>query len=167
MNIDDKITDLIIENFDIFHNIHPNVISLIGITCNVILFLIINHENIENYSSILSVCTIIRFLSDCLDGAVARKYNKTSKLGHMLDTVSDMMFMFLMINMFIVKYSLSKMFYCVGVLIILYLHFCHQIFSTHENMKKSKNGILDKLTNFLTNNSVITHISFLLIVVFL
>ncbi|MGB2110966.1 MAG: CDP-alcohol phosphatidyltransferase family protein [Patescibacteria group bacterium] len=39
-----------------------------------------------------------------LDGAVARKYNKTSKLGNILDTLSDFMIGFILYN-YIQKYS--------------------------------------------------------------
>ena len=43
-------------------------------------------------TGIIVLMIFLRYLADIIDGKVARKYKKTSKLGGYLDTISDVMF---------------------------------------------------------------------------
>ena len=69
-----------------FKEIHPNIISITGIITNFIILYYIKMGNVF----LANIYLVIRFFTDILDGAVARKYNKTSKLGGYLDTTNDL-----------------------------------------------------------------------------
>ena len=91
IKIDRNIADYVSENITLFKYIHPNIISFIGIICNILIYFLI-FKNIKN-KLLLLILFNIRALSDILDGAIARKYNKTSKLGHYMDTFSEFKFL--------------------------------------------------------------------------
>jgi phosphatidylglycerophosphate synthase len=73
-----------------FKNVHPNWITLAGIP----LSFVVHYAHSYGILSliIVSILMFIRTICDCLDGFVARKYNKKSKLGAMLDTLADSLF---------------------------------------------------------------------------
>ena len=72
----------------LFYLVHPIYITLFNFY---IKYLSIYHLWYLNSNEILLFFTLERVL-DCLDGMVARKYNKCSKLGHYLDKYSDLTF---------------------------------------------------------------------------
>ena len=59
-----------------FKKIHPNLITLTGMVCNVFIITLL----LKGYVHWANLLLIIKYFCDCLDGGVARKYNKTSKL---------------------------------------------------------------------------------------
>lgn len=66
--------------------IHPNVISIIGFLITFpIIYNLITHQHI----TILILFVLAKTILDCLDGAVARACNKTSKIGKYLDITCD------------------------------------------------------------------------------
>ena len=66
--------------------IHPNEITILGITLTIIL----GYVFFYNISlSLLLILIIIRVLCDIYDGMLARKCKKTSKFGKYLDLFSD------------------------------------------------------------------------------
>ena len=76
MKLDENIGNLFI-NSGIFKNIHPNIISVIGIYLNIlILWSVLNNVPIH----VVSILIMLRCLTDILDGMIARKYDKKSKL---------------------------------------------------------------------------------------
>lgn len=92
LNLDKKITDWILERFNFFEHVHPNVLSCIGLLMDfVVLNALLTHSLL-----ITGVGMLIRYLCDCLDGAVARKYNKVSDIGGLLDTVADNVMIFIL-----------------------------------------------------------------------
>ena len=66
----------------------PNVITIVGFLLNfVILF------SFEQKNTLLFISSVIvRYICDSLDGYIARKYKKTSEIGGIMDTVSDLGF---------------------------------------------------------------------------
>ena len=96
IKLDDKVAKIVLDNYN-FENIAPNIITLIGIICNCIVLVISLYIKIDsNIKKVMLLFILfIRWLVDILDGAVARKYNKVSKLGHNLDTFSDLMLQFI------------------------------------------------------------------------
>lgn len=166
MDIDNNITKIIISNTDLFRYIHPNIITTIGLICNY--FILINIDSIT-YKSInpytFGLLIFIRWLSDCLDGAVARKYNKTSKLGNMLDTISDMLFMSIIFYYFMIIYDLSN-YYIIIFLVAMYILFIkYDMINGHDNLKKNNENIIEKFIKFMTNNSIIVFVAFYIFVV--
>ena len=68
------------------YNIHPNVITLLGF---IPIYYIYQYIILKN-RTIVYIFAIINYLFDCLDGELARKSGKTSKLGGLLDTIHDL-----------------------------------------------------------------------------
>lgn len=152
MKIDDDITEIIV-NTDIFRNIHPNVITIFGMILNVVLL----HANVANNHIYFGVVLIIRWLCDCLDGAVARKYNKTSKVGNILDTISDIMLQFFLVYILLTRYyDIGSKWIVLGFIIYTVFMICkYNVLNNHEEIKKyGKNNFLNKIIVFGTNNSL-------------
>ena len=82
---DQRIAEIISKPF-IFFNIHPNIVTIIGIFLGLIASCLYASGDIF-YAKIAS---IIFFFADCVDhvdGEVARKLNKRSIFGHYLDHI--------------------------------------------------------------------------------
>ena len=77
---------LIISKPFIFFNIHPNIVTLIGILFGLTSFFLYTFGNLF-YAKIASILFFIAACFDHVDGEVARKLNKTSTLGHYLDHI--------------------------------------------------------------------------------
>tara|TARA_Y100000590_G_scaffold263876_1_gene296137 strand:- start:184 stop:801 length:618 start_codon:yes stop_codon:yes gene_type:complete len=82
---DQKIAEIISKPF-IFFNIHPNVVTIIGIILGVFAGFLFSIGNIF-YAKIASLIFFFAACFDHVDGEVARKLNKTSILGHYLDHI--------------------------------------------------------------------------------
>jgi phosphatidylglycerophosphate synthase len=150
--LDDKLTDFILNKFYFFKYIHPNIITLSGMISNFfILFFILNKFFI---SSVLLL--VYRYLADCLDGGVARKYNKKSKLGGALDTWSDTILVYiLIIGIFnVYNFSFGSEFAAFIACFNLYIMSLSNSLVDHVGMK-SGNGLFSKTYAFLVNNSFI------------
>ena len=82
---DTLICYLLVSKTDIFKNVDPNLISIFGIVLNYVWFIFLYNGFKWTGLTIL----IIRMICDSLDGMVARKYNKKTRLGGFLDTLGD------------------------------------------------------------------------------
>lgn len=71
-----------------FVNIHPINITLYCIIVKILSLYILDNKNVI----LLGILLLIERILDCLDGEVARKYNKCSELGHYMDKYSDVLF---------------------------------------------------------------------------
>lgn len=157
MRIDDEIAnnDFLLV---LFKDIHPNVISIIGIICNLVLINFLHQNEFYNANLIL----IIRYFCDILDGAIARKYNKTSKLGGYLDTINDIMLMSLYSSFIFWKktnnFSVTKVIFCILVLGLVLYFKKEDVMSNHENLKKESDDSFKNIIQFLTNNSIFVFI---------
>lgn len=141
MKLDDNLAWLLVQNIDFLKNIHPNYITFSGIISNfLILYLLIKKDY-----NILIPLIIYRYFTDILDGAVARKYNKTSKLGGYLDTLNDVMLI-----SFLSLYYLKNYFIFIFILILLFIIY-HNSFYDHSQLKKK--GIIA----FFVNNSILLY----------
>ena len=121
INSDNYIADKIIDNVYFLKYIHPNIITISGLIINFYIYYLLYtpHSNIY----LLTFFMIYRWLADCLDGAVARKYNKGSKLGHHLDTISDIILGFICINyiqsfIFNLSFNYSLLIYLIFLFIL-------------------------------------------------
>lgn len=84
LQLDKSYTDFILSSFS-FKTIHPNFITLFGLMMDLAVLFSIKTSNIW----MLGLSLFIRYSCDCLDGAVARKWNKVSDIGGLLDTIAD------------------------------------------------------------------------------
>ena len=135
MNLDNDIGNLFIKT-GLFKNIHPNVISIIGIFLNfLILWSII--ENKSNH--VITILALLRCLTDILDGMVARKYNKKSKLGGWLDTFQDVLLGFFVVPfILLLKYQKNKkitiIIPSILTIISLLICYCNEDSWDHDNI---------------------------------
>ena len=163
IKIDDDITHYIINNFGVFKYIAPNIITISGLIINFIIFNLLQTNNSNYYLVIFLI--LYRWLADCLDGAVARKYNKGSKIGHYLDTISDIIMAFITVY-FIQKYFINLPFNFVLILYIFFIFIYNKTFNfitNHNNLKNTqKNNFIYNIVVFGTNNTIITYILLIL-----
>jgi phosphatidylglycerophosphate synthase len=165
LNLDKEITDWILSRFNIFENVHPNTLSCIGLIMD---FVVLN-AMLTHSMAISGFGMLIRYLCDCLDGAVARKYNKVSDMGGMLDTISDNVMIFnlslgilqlLMVNSYIL------ISFILMALNLMYLAL-HNSLIHHDGIKVQGNSF-HNLYRFVVNNNILfygtIYIVFVLIV---
>ena len=86
MRIDDDIANIQCL-LSLFKYIHPNTITISGIISNFYILKFLIYKKINTLNMLLT----FRYFTDIMDGAVARKYNKVSKIGGYLDTINDTM----------------------------------------------------------------------------
>ena len=105
---------------------------------------------------------MIKFFCDCLDGAVARRYNKTSKLGGYLDTISDLTLLapYLGVVTWLITGSLT---YAVCVFLVSLLAFVFYMIHLgtmhdHNSLKEGGNNVLEKTVEFGVNNSIVLYL---------
>ena len=153
--IDNDIIKILINN-DIFKDVHPNIITFIGIICNLLIIPYVYHLDKEKINFIiLGILFAIRWVADGIDGAIARKYNKKSKLGNKLDTLSDWMFQFIMACALIIIFDLP-IWTIIIFFIMIYVEIKrHDILETHDKLKQENVNIYDNIIKFTTNNSII------------
>jgi len=166
IKLDDIIVKHVMDNYDIFEHIHPNVITSIGIICNYFILLYI--DNMEMHSIdplIFGLIIMVRFLADALDGAVARKYKKSSRLGNILDTVSDLMMLFIVFYFLIIVFNLPNWTIIFYILLLILINEKYGIFKQHDTVKSKDESFIDKVMNFSTNNTIILFAMFYGIVI--
>jgi phosphatidylglycerophosphate synthase len=98
MYIDDTIANTLVANTPIFAHIHPNYFSCMSITLNVCLFYILyTCKGSSAHALALAAILSARYLTDILDGAIARAYSKVTVFGGLLDTAGDAMLILILI----------------------------------------------------------------------
>jgi phosphatidylglycerophosphate synthase len=151
MKLDDNLAKYIVDNVGILESIHPNIITLFGLMLNFVIFYLISHHNLH----LMFVVLYARYLADCLDGAVARKYNKQSKLGGYFDTISDGILLVILTHMIVTSFHLSSYWYLLPLVQFLYMDYLGAL-SNHQNIKRS-DGTFTDIVAFLTNNTIIIY----------
>ncbi len=99
-----------------------------------------------------------RYLSDILDGKVARKYNKVSELGNYLDSLSDIMMCFIIYSFIIKIYTntSNKLIILSYIFILFIFQYTFNIFNTHSLIKNNiNNNIFTTIISVITNNTII------------
>ena len=151
---DDNIAKYIVDNVSFLKYIHPNIITLSSFIFNFIMFYTFKYNTNKN---LLPYILFLRWLSDILDGQMARKYNKKSKLGHILDTVSDLILVGISSYLLSTKYkNKSTYVWIIYIIYLLYCYFVLKIFKTHKKCKDHKKTNI--FVSSLVNNSYIVFI---------
>lgn len=158
MYADDAIADILVNRTHIFANIHPNIITLISLLCNIVLYILLARAFVSHHDLDVGVFTVVlavRCLTDILDGAVARKYDKISRLGGLLDTFGDVTLMLVFAYFACVWVGVSvHMCWIVGSLIayvVYVLDICHD----HAAAKIYDGHIGRQVLAFAINNTVV------------
>lgn len=127
----------------IFCLIDPNYVTFFNIFLSFQVVFMYLHNS--NYTWLVF---FIRSFLDIVDGTLARKCNRCSRLGHVLDNLGDLLFYILMMLSMLYLYPqinpLKKLFY---IFIIFYII-------------KNFSGNVDKLYMFLHDNSLLTFMWF-------
>jgi len=150
---DDYLTNIILYHFGAFKYIHPNVITVFGITLNIAIF-----YTVENNKFFVTVVLLVfRYLADCLDGGTARKYNKTSKIGGALDTFSDNLLIFIyviiMCNLLNIPYGISAATFF--VVLNLYMMSLSNSLINHSEIKFGGNSVKNIYAFFINNSYIL------------
>lgn len=155
INIDNFIGKKIV-NTEIFKNTNPNIVTLFGIILNLVIYFLLKNGSIF-FGNI--VC-FIRCLTDILDGNIARKYNKTSKLGGFLDTLCDFMLIQVYIILFSCKYTDNPIILLLSMTLFgsLNIYFMRNSLTDHSNLEKTDNLIEDFILILFKNNTVILYL---------
>ena len=160
LELDVIISEYLVERFkSLFTYIHPNLITLLGIGLNYFINIFLNTNNNTITTKQFYLFMFLRWIFDCLDGALARKFNKTSTLGHYLDTISDSLLGFIFgyyIQKNIFNFSFNFTLFLYLIFLTTFNYFT-SFFTTHDNIKNKQksDNIIYKLLGFVVNNSFI------------
>ena len=124
----------------------PNLISLFRllliIPCTILFQKIFKNESIRYY--IVMLC-LIAFLSDLLDGFIARKTNRISELGKIIDPLADKILVgTIVLNLFFIHQIPA--YYLIIILLRDVLIFIGGIFVTNKIGKVLPSNMLGKIT---------------------
>lgn len=151
---DSKIFQALSFSHNWFKDIHPNYITIFGFFLNFIIF-----DKIEkNEIATANLFIILRYLCDEFDGGIARKFNKQSKLGGFLDTVSDNVFhafyVYIILKYFFKNESIAFYGAIVNTLFNAYYICINNGLFFHDSLKKkdSNNSNQSEIMIFFTNN---------------
>lgn len=161
--MDNYISLSILNKTNIFKNIHPNIITLLGFILNFIIYESIIQEE-YNY---LIIFLLGRWFADALDGNIARKYKKTSSIGNALDSISDWIMYLGMMYLICKIYEIDTKYLIIFYITLLTLNICY--FNTFNKNKKEinnkDNSILSKINIFLSDNSIVVYIIYYYLIV--
>jgi hypothetical protein len=140
----------------------PNMITLLSTIC-----IFISTYMLYNGNRLTSLFYFIGYLLDCVDGRMAREYNMGTKLGMVLDLVSDNITNIILIIVLIIKYGINLQLLILIILIYL-LGISYGLneaianykdknndnyFKTKEEMLKNDKGIIYDIFLFVTKQS--------------
>ena len=161
LTLDDDISKWLLNQTNIFKNIHPNIITGFGFILNYYIYKELQKPFMDK-QRLISIL-FLRWLADCLDGNVARKYNKTSKLGNKLDTLSDLIFGLIIFN-YVYKHTRNQLYkYILIILLIVLLKYSfidNNLLDNHTEIKSKNNTLFQKINTFRINNSFVIFIFF-------
>jgi phosphatidylglycerophosphate synthase len=149
----------IVAKMHIFKYMHPNAITLIGMICNIILYY---GSLFKLNTHMIAILLLLRWFTDVMDGNVAREYNKTSKFGGFLDTITDTSFSMVMVYLITLKWS-NNIIYAImsgislGICMISYMMY-HNSLCDHTNIKV-RDTIWDYCMALCVENTIIVYIA--------
>jgi phosphatidylglycerophosphate synthase len=153
--MDDKISQYILNKVDFFEDIEPNYITIVGFIVNFFIFAAIQKEDL----SLLPLFLFVRWLADTLDGNVARKYDKKSKLGNLLDVFSDSVLFLGILYLLAKKKGIDTKYVYVffAVIIIILLLSGELLNENKKDINKHSQNPITKFSNFLMDNSFLEY----------
>lgn len=164
LDIDKWYVDFILNNTHIFSKVDPNILSIVGLLTDFIIYFSITNK----FLLLTAFLMFIRFSCDVLDGAVARKYKKVSDLGGILDTVADNTLIFLLSLSITTILQLKYRFIislCFPIINLMYMYHIGSIIH-HYNMKLDGSKI-QNIYSFLTRNNCLVYLICYLLIILL
>lgn len=113
---------------------------------------------VEMIPSIFITLIMIRYLTDILDGAVARRYNKGTVVGGYLDSLCDIM-LISVFAVYYVSYITSNIFvllcvsYTTIISLIVYFYIKNSLYD-HVGLKVNPTNDLEKVIQWFVNNTL-------------
>lgn len=151
LNLDKVYTDFVLSHSKgLFRHVHPTVLTLSGLLTD---FAVLYAVKNQNYI-LIAVLLLARYSFDCLDGAVARAYNKVSDFGGIMDTVADSTLIF------ILSYLILQSPIFAGVITVcnlMYLGYTRAL--VHHYSIKKQGNIFHNIYRFGVNNNILLYIS--------
>ena len=143
--------------------IDPNLVTLLnyGVTC--IIGYLLWHKN--RNLGVLYGLFIVRSILDILDGGIARKCKKTSRLGKILDLLGDAFFG-IMISVFIIIHLKQK--YKAYVWIV-YLFIVTSVYITYKSIQEDDYDSIqqNEILTFLYHNTILVSIFYLYVYLYI
>ena len=142
----------------LFKYVHPNCITLVGGILN---FVLIYDLYFSDKIIFPTFIFILRVLIDIYDGAVARYFKKTSKIGGLLDTISDLILSFFIIIylfnlIFKLSFLLSLFLSSISLLKIIHTMKINNSLTNHSNLKvTTKTNLTSRLGKMWSNNIIL------------
>ena len=133
--------------------LEPNNITILNMFLTILIgYLFYYKKNIN----IILILTLLRSILDILDGGIARKCNKTSKLGKYLDIFNDVSFSIMLCFLTIININpkFKKYINILYFLILFFIYGCYNTLTTNYDI--FSNNILSKL--FHDNLIIVTEI---------
>ena len=163
LNTDRLVTNYIINNVPILKYVHPNIITISGLILNIVIYYLLKTNN-NNYNLVIFLI-LYRWLADILDGGLARKYNKGTKLGNYLDSISDLIMMGIIIYFYQIKiFNISLITYISIYIIFAVIFFVkYDMGTSHDKLKsEKKDNIINNIIVYFINNSIFLYIGLIL-----
>ncbi|MDD4931398.1 MAG: CDP-alcohol phosphatidyltransferase family protein [Candidatus Colwellbacteria bacterium] len=161
MNSDLSVEKFFMDNVKFFEHVHPNVVSGCSIGLNILIYKELSEKKIRY--QYLCVLFVLRWLTDILDGSIARRYNKKSKLGGALDTIADYMLFIILFDFVAKKYNLSTSYYCAFITMLGFNLYYNDSISCHDSYKTYNEGSMNIIPFFVNNSSISYIILFVII----
>ena len=149
--IDIILSEMTLKTLPFFYNIGftPNYLT----TISLITGLLTSYLFYKKYFILSSLCFLISYCFDIMDGMFARKYKMTSKFGDYYDHFSDIIKSIILTLIFIKYNTLSNKMFNISMIITILLFFMMLLFfGCQEKLMKSKDNLLTSLNNLCINN---------------
>jgi phosphatidylglycerophosphate synthase len=155
MYLDDAVADAFVERTHIFQDIHPNSITITSLILNITILIVLLRWRSGIHLGLLAALMAIRCATDIFDGAVARKYDKGSKLGGYLDTLGDFSFIIIIIYFLFDRYNVCAACW-IPILTLLFYSIRHfDMAHDHSALKVYNGGPFQHFAAFCANNTVV------------
>jgi cardiolipin synthase (CMP-forming) len=125
----------------------PNLISLFRLLLGIPFYFLLIDINREGYRTYILILIFTAFLSDILDGFVARKTNQVSELGKMIDPLADKILISLIVIFLFINNEIPAYYFFI-VLMRDVLIFFGGIFVSKRIGKVLPSNLLGKITVF-------------------
>jgi phosphatidylglycerophosphate synthase len=159
LRLDDRFTSYILDRTSFFSNISPNLITFVGFILNFAIYIFVD----GGFLLLSYVALLIRYLADCLDGGVARKYNKKSKFGGLFDSISDSVLIFICVLLIFKIYDFDYGFLIASLAMVLNISVMAKLESLTDHAGMKTNGyFLKNIYAFSVNNSFILFLAMIL-----
>lgn len=141
-------------------NIHPNIITISSFISTI---LMLNFHKNNQYKYFI-YAIIYKWLSDGLDGEVARHCNKTSKLGGILDFYADAFFFLIFVKILLSFFINDDISWIIVIFIskiyelIFIHHYGNEAIYNHDLIKKNSHNIYKRISAFFVNNIMLYYI---------